>query len=103
MKTFTRLATRFAERFHAFLRPDPTRDWFTLLVTSLILLASVIVWNVWMFDTVSAGGIIGEAATSTPPIFSQASLDAVHAVFADRAAEEAKYAKGIYRYADPSQ
>lgn len=82
---------------------DPVRDWLALLAFSAIALAGIVVWNAWAFDTIASGGVIGTAATSTPPIFSQSSLDAIHAIFANRAAEKAKYETGTYRFADPSQ
>ena len=82
---------------------NPTRDWLALLTLSAIVLAGIIVWNVRAFDIVANGGVIGTSATSTPPVFSQASLDSIHVIFANRAAEEAKYETGDYRFADPSQ
>ncbi len=82
---------------------DPTRDWIAALIIALIALAGITVWNAWAFDTVVGGGVIGAAATSTQPFFSQSSLDTIHAVFANRAAEEEKYLSGAYSYADPSQ
>lgn len=82
---------------------DPSRDWFTVLALSIILLISIIVWNAWIFDTAARGGSIGSSATSTTPIFSRSSIDAIQTIFTDRATEEAKYATGVYRYTDPSQ
>ncbi len=81
---------------------DPVRDWFIIIIIATLALASIIVWNAWAFDTVAGGGVIGSSSTTVPPIFSQTSLDAVRAVFANRAAEEAKYVSGVYNYADPS-
>lgn len=81
---------------------DPTRDWITALIIATIALAGITVWNAWAFDTVVSGGVIGASATSTPPFFSQSSLDAIHTVFANRAAEEGKYISGAYSYVDPS-
>ncbi len=82
---------------------DPTRDWVALLTLSIILLAAILVWNVWAFDTVAQGGTLGGAATSTAPVFSQNSLDAIHSIFKERAVEETKYLTGVYGFADPSQ
>ena len=82
---------------------NPARDWMTLIVLLAIALAGLVVWNVWAFDTVANGGVIGSTATSSPPIFTQTSLDGIHTIFANRAAEEAKYETGTYRFADPSQ
>jgi hypothetical protein len=84
-------------------RIHPTRDWLALLSFALIIFAGILVWNVWAFSTVVQGGVIGATASTTPPVFSQSSLDAIRSVFAQRSAEEAKYQTGVYRFADPSQ
>ena len=94
---------RFFKRIRAGAFQDPVRDWLLLLTLSTIVLAGIIVWNVWAFDTVANGGVIGAPAASAPPLFSSTSLDTIHTVFVNRAAEQAKYVTGVYRYADPSQ
>ena len=91
------------KRFRYGSRIDPQRDWFALLTILAIAFAALVVWNVWAFDTVAQGGTIGASATSTPPVFSPSALDAIQAIFTDRAAEEQKYQTGTYRFADPSQ
>ncbi len=85
------------------MRRDPVRDWLTLLTLSIIALAAIIVWNAWTFDTVASGGVIGTPMTTTQPVFNHSSLDAIHTIFASRAAEEEKYVTGAYSFADPSQ
>ena len=90
-----------SKRFRYGSRVDPQRDWFALLTLLGLVLAALMVWNIWAFDTVANGGTIG--ATSTPPVFSPSSLDAIQAIFTDRAAQEQKYQTGVYRFADPSQ
>ncbi|MHB0865578.1 MAG: hypothetical protein ACYC1Y_01605 [Minisyncoccota bacterium] len=102
MKTLNSLSS-FIKRTRLSSRIDPERDWLILITATLILLAGIVVWNAWAFDTVANGGSIGRPATSTPPVFNQASLDGIHAIFSARAAEEAKYASGEYQYVDPSQ
>ena len=82
---------------------NPVRDWLALITLSAIILGGVIVWNAWVFETVVGGGVIGSAATSSPPVFSNASLDTINTVFANRAAEEEKYASSTYHFVDPSQ
>lgn len=84
-------------------RIHPTRDWLALLSFASIIFAGILIWNVWAFSTVVQGGVLGTTASSTPPVFSQSSLDAIHSVFAQRSAEDAKYQTGVYRFADPSQ
>lgn len=84
-------------------RLDPARDWMALLTLSIIVLAGLIVWNVWAFDRVARGGVIGAPEVGTPPVFDSSSLDAVHAIFESRAAEETKYRTGVYTFPDPSQ
>lgn len=82
---------------------NPVRDWLALLTVSIIALAGIFIWNVWAFDTVANGGVIGTSVISTPPVFSQSSLDTIRSVFANRAEEKAKYETGSYRFSDPSQ
>ncbi len=93
----------FLKRLRANAHQDPARDWMTLLIFSTILLTGIIVWNVWAFDTVTKGGVIGSTPTGSSPVFNRSSLDAIRTLFAKRAVEEAKYEDGTYRYADPSQ
>lgn len=98
------LATKVLKRARAGVREDPARDWLALITVSLIALAGIIVWHVWAFDTIAGGGAIGGVpAKTTSSTSARASLDAIRAIFESRAAEEAKYATGAYRYADPSQ
>ncbi|MDO8593647.1 MAG: hypothetical protein Q7R59_01995 [bacterium] len=99
MKFFSTILARLRSAAH----PDPVRDWLGLLTLSLLVFVSIVVWNIWAFGTVAQGGVIGTNATSTPPVFSSSSLDAIHSVFLMRADEHAKYATGVYRYTDPSQ
>lgn len=82
---------------------DPERDWIMLLIVGCIAVIIIIVWNAYAFDTVVSGGVIGTPKTSVTPAFSQSSLEAIHAIFTDRAAEEAKYLSDVYHYADPSR
>jgi len=82
---------------------DPVRDWLALLTLSMIALVGIIVWNVWAFDKVASGGTIGTSSTTASAIFSRSSLDAIHTIFTNRAAEETKYVTGVYSFVDPSQ
>ena len=82
---------------------DPVRDWIVALIAAGIALAGIIVWNIWTFDTVARGGVIGPATPNTQTFLDDSSLSAVRAIFEKRADEEAKYRTGTYRFADPSQ
>lgn len=93
----------FLKHFREGIPLDPVRDWIVLLISAFICFSGIVVWNMWIFDTVANGGNIGSVATSSPAVFSRSSLDAVHAIFNERSNEYVKYADGIYRYADPSQ
>ncbi len=84
-------------------RIDPARDWLTMLTLSAIIFAGILVWNAWAFDTVASGGVIGAPVTGSTPVFSRSALNAINAIFAARAAEEAKYETGVYNYTDPSR
>jgi hypothetical protein len=92
----------FFKRIRSLSAIDPERDWIMLLIISILMLAAIVVWNAFVFDTVATGGVIGAPTATAPPVFSQSSLDAIHTVFANRAAEEAKYITDVYHYADPS-
>ena len=52
----------FLKRFRSTTYQDPVRDWLMLIMLSSILFVSIIVWNVWAFDTVANGGVIGAPA-----------------------------------------
>lgn len=93
----------FLRRLHISSNPSPVRDWLIALTLAIMALISIVVWNIWAFDTVASGGAIGSPSVTTPPMFSRSSIDTIHAVFANRAVEEAKYRTGEYQYADPSQ
>lgn len=93
----------FMKRLRSSASPDPVRDWLVLLTVSIIALAGIIVWNVWAFDTVANGGIIGKPAAKAPAAFNNSSLDTIHAVFSSRVEKEEKYITGAYRFIDPSQ
>lgn len=97
------LRTLLFVRARSFSHIDPARDWLVLLIVSIMALAGIIVWNAFAFDIIASGGVIGVPSKSTELVLSQSSLDAIHAVFADRATEEAKYLDDVYRYTDPSQ
>lgn len=92
------------KRLHARAVEDPARDWLVLIILSTILLAGIIVWNVWAFDTVASGGSIGgDSSAGGSSAYDLSSLDSIRTLFEDRATEAAKYETGVYRYADPSQ
>lgn len=97
------VTSSFIQRLRSGASLDPARDWLVLCTLSAIALIGIIVWNVWTFNTIANGGVIGIPATGASSAFSRSSLDTVHTIFATRAAEESKYATGVYRYADPSQ
>lgn len=102
MNTSTTLGSFFG-RLRSGMRFDPVRDWLVLLILSLFAFISIVVWNVWAFDTVARGGVIGSPVPKSAPVFNRSSIDAIHTIFEKRAAEEVKYVTGVYRYADPSQ
>ncbi|MCR4333470.1 MAG: hypothetical protein NUV60_00390 [Patescibacteria group bacterium] len=100
--SFFNSTTRFFKQRHLGAGVDPVRDWLLLLTVLAIALAGIIVWNIWAFDTVANGRSIGAPVPRTPPAFNASSLDTIRVIFTNRAAEEAKYETGVYRFADPS-
>ena len=103
MNAFFYRALSILKRLRSRADIDPVRDWLAMLLFSAIALASIIVWNVWAFETVARGGVIGAPAPAASPIFDRAALDAARAVFSSRTDEKARYETGAYRYADPSR
>ena len=102
MNIFNKIIS-YTEHFHTSWRRDPERDWIGLITLSAIVLTGIIIWNMWTFDIVANGGVIGSAATSSPTTFNRSSMDAINDVFDKRAAEEIRYRTGVYHYSDPSQ
>lgn len=82
---------------------DPVRDWLTLVTATAIAFVGIVVWNMWAFDTVVSGGVIGTPVLQAPKSIDRSSIEDVRAVLEKRAEEKTKYDSGIYRYADPSQ
>jgi hypothetical protein len=100
MKIF-RAVWSFLKLFRYGANINPVRDWLAMLTLSAILLASIIVWNIWTFDKIAAGE--GSAASPVTAVFDRAPLDTLQKIFTIRAAEETKYVTGVYSYSDPSQ
>lgn len=103
MSSFSSYLQSFASRFSYGACLAPARDWSVLLSVAAVALVLIVGWNVRAFQTVVQGGVLGVAATSSPPAISQSSIDMLRALFNEREAEEANYASGTYRFTDPSQ
>jgi hypothetical protein len=85
-------------------RLKPEQDWFVLLLAALALLGISLVWNLWLFDDVKNGAVLGSASAPLATLTaSQRSLGNVQQAFVARAAEEAKYETGAYTFIDPSR
>lgn len=82
---------------------NPERDWDILLVGSIVLFVLIVGWHVWAFSTVVSDGTLGNAGQSAPPPQHASVLDTIPAFLTQRAAEDANYINGTYRFADPSQ
>jgi hypothetical protein len=83
-------------------RIDPARDWFIMLTVTAVTLIAIISWNIWAFDRVARGGVLGQVTDTSIPIFNRTSLDTIQQVFEKRSGEAAKYENGTYTYEDPS-
>ena len=84
----------YGKRIHA------VRDWFVVLVIALVLALLSALWNTWTFFRVVEGEQIG-VATTTPSVFSPATLEGAQQMFDRRALEEARY-RSEYRFSDPA-
>lgn len=83
--------------------PRPSRDWHLLLVATFLLLVAVTGWSLWVFQTIVTGGTVGVTTSlSTKPEQRVNPVDTVRSIYNARAAEEANYSAGAYRYTDPS-
>ena len=89
--------------YHYGMRLRPVRDWFILLGLFVVLLIASALWNLWFYQQVRTSADAAPPSAAALPVFSQASLEALKAIFADRAAEEAKYTEGAYTFIDPSR
>jgi len=84
-------------------RPRPYRDWFVVLVAGLTLFALSLLMNVWFFLRVASGESLGGTAPAvSAPTFNAAPLEAVDALFKNRADEAARY-ESQYPFVDPSR
>jgi hypothetical protein len=94
----------FSRYFSFVTRPhyDPARDWVLLLAASALALSIIVGWNVWAFKTVTGGGTLGAHPVLTASSTAGSVLDTLPSALSDRAAEDANYVNGIYRFADPS-
>lgn len=101
MSIFDR-SSSFWKRLRSSTSVDPVRDWLVILTLAIFALIGIIVWNVWAFDTVANGGTLGTPTTVPSILFNQSSLDTIRTIFDTRAAEEARYVNGTYRFTDPS-
>lgn len=84
-------------------RPDTIRDWFIIMGGASLILIGIVAWNMWEFNTILNGGSLNAPAPSTAPSSVRPSLDSIHTLFENRAAEEAVYASSASRFTDPSQ
>ena len=84
-------------------RLRPSRDWRIVLILSGLLLALSVGANLWLFEHVVEGGVLGDAPNVTSNVFSQQSLEEIEKIFAEREAEEGKYKFGTYNFIDPSK
>lgn len=82
---------------------DPVRDWIAVVTMSILILIGIIVWNVWAFETIAAGGTLGKTTVPPSVSFTPSSLSSVTSIFSTREEEQNKYLTGVYRFADPSQ
>ena len=68
-------------------RYDSVRDWLMLLIFSAILFIGIVVWNMWVFDTVVSGGSLGAPIANPSQVFNSSSLDTIHSIFIKRNAD----------------
>ena len=101
MKNLTEFLGSFKKYFVYGARIRPTRDWFVMLLVTLVLLVVSVGWNVFMFTQFENG----KSTTQTTPLAQEQGVgDAVaqvQALFQQRATEEGNYQR-TYHFVDPS-
>lgn len=99
--TFFAKFTTPARKTQDYFRPNPARDWFTMLVVFFVTLLGLIGWSIWIFDAAAKGDVLGgSTATSSLPVDNN-SFTEIHKIFEDRADEAYKNELGVYNYIDP--
>jgi len=81
-------------------RIHPARDWYVLLVITVLFLLIGIAANVYLFEELVNGKNLG-AATTVPHQAVGDSVTAVQTLFQERATEENNY-QSTYHFVDPS-
>ncbi len=81
----------------------PVRDWLTLLIFSAILLATSIIWNVYLFSKIASGEMLSGVTSAPVEVFDNANLMKVEGVFKRRAILESGYESGDFAFTDPSR
>lgn len=82
---------------------DPVRDWILLIAVSVVAFIGIVLWNVWVFNSIQQSATeTRPAGTSPTSNTSRSTLDTLNAVFTSRGAEQQKYISGEYHYTDPS-
>ena len=90
----------FFKRFSYGASLRPARDWFLVLVVAVLLVAGSVGWNVWLFQGVERGAVIGESSAGRTGL-DERSIESVRRVFESRQEEQNRY-RNEYRFVDPS-
>ena len=84
-------------------RLEPSRDWIVLLATTALLLFVSVAWNLWLFNHVAGGAVLGAPASPATTALDEAAIKELGEIFAERAREATSYRNGTYRFIDPSR
>lgn len=83
-------------------RLQSARDWVILLVIGVIAVFISLAVNVWTFDRVVKGGVLGEPPSTQDIVFDASRLEKLVDLFARQAAKQREYVEGTVQFVDPS-
>lgn len=81
----------------------PVRDWFVLIVVTLVVLGSGAILNVLEFKNIISNKITTPSPVSHSSALNGAAMQKVQDIFTARANRQAKYESGDYSFTDPSK
>lgn len=85
------------------LKPNPIRDWFVVVIVTIIFLALDIVLSFFGFQSVMSVKQPNVITPTVAPMINQKAIHEAQQLFDTRASEQTKYESGSYSFADPAR
>ena len=80
----------------------PVRDWVVLLMSAGVCIVASLVWNLWLFNRVVSGEVLGDAPKAGEAIVDETLTSTLSKVLIDREAARVEYEDGTKHFVDPS-